>query len=59
MPLIQIYQLPGLGADQKREAIEAVTAAYVAATGKDPSSVWVTLTDIAADSWGIGGEPLG
>ncbi|MFH5210761.1 4-oxalocrotonate tautomerase family protein [Antrihabitans sp. NCIMB 15449] len=59
MPLIQISQTPGLTADQKRAAIAAVTAAYAEATGKNPDAVWVTLTDIPREAWGVGGKPLG
>lgn len=59
MPLIQISQTPGFDAAQKRATIEAVTKAYVDATGKPPSSVWVTITDVPRESWGVGGVPLG
>ena len=59
MPFIQISQLSGLDTDQKRSVIEAVTRAYTDATGKDAATVWVTITDVAPDSWGIAGVPLG
>ncbi|WP_137725949.1 tautomerase family protein [Prescottella subtropica] len=59
MPLIQISQTPGLTADQKRDVIAAVTAAYAEAAGKNASSVWVTLTDVPRENWGVGGVPLG
>ncbi|MFC0451913.1 MULTISPECIES: tautomerase family protein [Rhodococcus] len=59
MPLIQISQTPGLTAEQKRATIEAVTKAYAEATGKDPAAVWVTITEVPRDSWGVGGTPLG
>ncbi|MFC9557179.1 4-oxalocrotonate tautomerase family protein [Rhodococcus sp. NPDC056960] len=59
MPLIQITQPPGFDNEQKRTAIEAVTQAYVDATGKPASSVWVTITEVPRESWGVGGTPLG
>ncbi len=59
MPLIQISQTPGLTDDQKRAAIAAVTEAYAEATGKNPEAVWVTITDIPRESWGVGGKALG
>lgn len=59
MPLIQISQTPGLTAEQKRATIEAVTAAYAESTGKDASKVWVTITDVPRENWGVGGTPLG
>ncbi|NLU82979.1 4-oxalocrotonate tautomerase family protein [Rhodococcus sp. HNM0569] len=59
MPLIQISQTPGLSTEQKRDVIAAVTKAYAEATGKNESSVWVTLTDVPRENWGVGGAPLG
>lgn len=59
MPLIQISQTPGLSAEQKRATIEAVTKAYAEATGKRPESVWVTITEVPREQWGVGGTPLG
>lgn len=59
MPLIQISQTPGLSAEQKRATIESVTKAYAEATGKDPKAVWVTITEVPREHWGVGGTPLG
>jgi 4-oxalocrotonate tautomerase len=58
VPLIQISQTPGLTAEQKRAAIAAVTQAYAEATGKSPDAVWVVLTDVPREHWGVGGVPL-
>ncbi|MGL4305152.1 MAG: tautomerase family protein [Mycobacteriaceae bacterium] len=58
MPLIQISQTPGLTSECKRETIAAVTKAYAQATGKSETSVWVTITEIPRDSWGVGGVSL-
>ncbi len=59
MPLIQISQTPGLSDEQKAEVISAVTRAYAEASGKNPSSVWVTITEVPRENWGVGGTPLG
>lgn len=59
MPLIQISQTPGLTTEQKAAVIAAVTKAYAEAAGKNESSVWVTLTDVPRENWGVGGVPLG
>ncbi|MFZ2526881.1 MAG: 4-oxalocrotonate tautomerase family protein [Rhodococcus sp. (in: high G+C Gram-positive bacteria)] len=59
MPLIQISQTPGLTTEQKAAVIAAVTKAYAEASGKSESSVWVTLTDVPRENWGVGGVPLG
>ena len=59
MPFIQINQLAGMAADDKAHVIEAVTAAYAEAAGKDASKVWVHVADMPYDSFGIGGKVLG
>ncbi|NLV79558.1 MAG: 4-oxalocrotonate tautomerase family protein [Rhodococcus sp.] len=59
MPLIQISQTPGLSTEQKTEVIAAVTRAYAEASGKNESSVWVTITEVPRENWGVGGTPLG
>lgn len=56
MPFIQINQLAGMPAADKSRVIEAVTAAYAEASGKDPAKVWVHVADMARDSFGVGGK---
>ncbi|MFI9721669.1 4-oxalocrotonate tautomerase family protein [Streptomyces sp. NPDC052396] len=58
MPLIQVKQTPGKTAEQKAELVRELTDAYVRATGAKPESVWVTVQEIAADSWSVGGDTL-
>ncbi len=58
MPLIQISQTPGLTDAQKADVIAAVTRAYAQASGKPESAVWVTVTDVPREAWGVGGVPL-
>ncbi len=58
MPLIQVKQTPGKTAEQKSELVRELTEAYVRATGSKPESVWVTVEEVAADSWSIAGETL-
>ncbi|MDG3013597.1 4-oxalocrotonate tautomerase family protein [Speluncibacter jeojiensis] len=58
-PLIQISQTPGLTVEQRRAVIASVTKAYADASGKPESSIWVTLTDVPRENWGVGGTPLG
>lgn len=58
MPLIQISQTPGLTAEQKRAVVAAVTSAYAEASGKDPAKVWVTITEVPGENWGVGGVTL-
>jgi len=58
MPLVHVQQTPGKTAEQKSELVRELTEAYVRVTGAKPESVWVTVQEIAADSWSIAGETL-
>ena len=58
VPLIQISQTPGLTPEQKSAVIAAVTSAYAEAAGKNPDKVWVTITEVPGENWGVGGVPL-
>ncbi|MDH6580340.1 4-oxalocrotonate tautomerase [Kitasatospora sp. MAP5-34] len=58
MPLIQVVQTPGKTAEQKRELVRELTDTYVRVTGGKPESVWVTIGEVATDSWSIAGETL-
>ncbi|MCD2264189.1 tautomerase family protein [Dietzia aurantiaca] len=59
MPFIQINQLAGMPAADKARVIDAVTAAYAEAAGKDAAKVWVHVADMPHDSFGVGGRVLG
>lgn len=59
MPFIQINQLDGMAPADKARVIEAVTAAYAEASGKDPAKVWVHVHDMPLDSFGVGGTTAG
>nr|WP_187699836.1 tautomerase family protein [Dietzia sp. DQ11-71] len=48
-----------MAAADKARVIEAVTAAYAEASGKDPAKVWVHVHDMPHDSFGIGGKAFG
>lgn len=60
MPLVQIKGVAGyLSLDQKRELIERVTDAVLAVEGEGLRSVtWVTIEDVPAGAWGVGGSPV-
>ena len=59
MPFIQINQLAGMPAADKARVIDAVTAAYAEAAGKDAAKLWVHVADMPHDSFGVGGRVLG
>ncbi|MBH1933391.1 4-oxalocrotonate tautomerase family protein [Streptomyces sp. AV19] len=58
MPLIQVKQTPGKTAEQKAELVRELTDAYTRVTGSTPESVWVTVEEVAPDSWSVGGRTL-
>ncbi|WP_171169157.1 4-oxalocrotonate tautomerase family protein [Streptomyces sp. I05A-00742] len=58
MPLIQVKQTPGKTAEEKSELVRELTDAYVRVTGGKPEGVWVTVEEIATDSWAVGGDTL-
>ncbi|WP_199844377.1 tautomerase family protein [Streptomyces sp. RTd22] len=57
-PLIQITQDDVVPPGAEAGIIEAVTRAYAAASSKDPSRIWVTITQLPGTHWGVGGTPL-
>jgi len=42
----------------KNELVKKVTDAYVAATGANPANVWVAISEIKKDDFGIAGVTL-
>lgn len=58
MPLIQVQHTPGKTAEQKAELARALTEAYAQTLGVKPDAVWVTIQEVPADSWSVGGETL-
>lgn len=60
MPLVQIKGVGGyLSADQKLDMIRRVTDAVLAVEGEGLRQVtWVTIEDVAAGSWGVGGRAV-
>jgi 4-oxalocrotonate tautomerase len=56
MPIIRVEMFPGRTTDQKRDMVKALTDAFVATAGGNPTSVHVVITDIEKSNWGTGGE---
>ncbi len=56
MPIIRVEMFPGRSEDQKRELVKELTDAFVRTAGGKPDSVFVVLTDIEKNNWGVGGE---
>jgi 4-oxalocrotonate tautomerase len=58
MPFIQVTMLTGRTREQKHDLIRRLTDATAEALGGDPGRIRVTLYEVTADDWGIGGEPV-
>lgn len=59
MPLISVNMLPGRTLEQKQAMIREVTDAVVRTCDAKPESVWVTVTEVPGEHWGVAGKPLG
>ncbi|MDT7799903.1 MAG: 4-oxalocrotonate tautomerase [Actinomycetota bacterium] len=58
MPLIHVTQTQGKSAEEKAELLRELTDTYVKVTGAKPASVWATVSEVATDSWSVGGDTL-
>lgn len=58
MPIIRISHAAQYEQRIKERIQASVTAAYVAETGKDPSSVWVIIEEVNSSDWSVGGTSL-
>ncbi|MEI7970615.1 MAG: 2-hydroxymuconate tautomerase [Betaproteobacteria bacterium] len=56
MPLVHIHLLEGRTDEQKRAAIQKVTAALHDALGAPPETIRIWFTDIPKTDFGIGGR---
>ena len=58
MPLIQVTMVQGRTVEQKHALIRSLTAAMHESTGTPTDRIRVTIYEISAEEWGIGGEPF-
>lgn len=58
MPLIQVTMVQGRTVEQKHALIAKLTDAMHEAVGAPKDRIRVAIYEIAADDWGIGGEPF-
>jgi len=56
MPLVNIHLLEGRTEEQKRAAIQRVTAALQESLGAPPETIRIWFTEIAKTDLGIGGK---
>ncbi|MBL4672223.1 MAG: 4-oxalocrotonate tautomerase family protein [Arenicella sp.] len=57
MPYVNIQVTDeGVSREQKQELIKATTNLLRDVLGKDPSTTFVVIEEVATDNWGIGGE---
>jgi len=57
MPLAQITMVEGRTKQQKKRLIEEVTDAIVRTIDAPKESIRVSIMEIPADNWGVGGVP--
>jgi 4-oxalocrotonate tautomerase len=57
MPIVQIDMLEGRDVEKKHRLIRMVTEAVCTALDAEPQSVRVIIREMAADHYGIAGEP--
>jgi len=59
MPVITVENAGNLTKEQKRELIRALTDDVSKITGKPKQYIYVKISEIERENFGIGGEPLG
>ena len=59
MPLVKIDMWKGRTVEQKEKMIQSVTKAVCDSVGCPKEAVWVVLTDVDKENWGISGEQMG
>ncbi|MGE5290981.1 MAG: tautomerase family protein [Micromonosporaceae bacterium] len=57
MPLVQVTMVRGRTVEQKHALIASVSAAVAQALSTPIDQVRVTIYEVGADEWGIGGQP--
>nr|WP_281425520.1 4-oxalocrotonate tautomerase [Rhizobium laguerreae] len=56
MPILHLQMHPGRTADQKRAFAREATKAAVETLACPPESLEILITEIAKDSWAVGGK---
>lgn len=56
MPVIRVEMWEGRTRDQKRELVEIFSKEMARITGCEVESVYVILTDVKKENWGIDGQ---
>jgi 4-oxalocrotonate tautomerase len=56
MPVVNLSFYPGRTDDQKRELVRRITDVVTDVTGVDPHDVWVLITEVPKENFGVAGE---
>ena len=56
MPIIRVEMFKGRSREQKRVLARELTAAFVRTAGGTASDMYVVITDVDKENWGLGGE---
>ena len=58
MPFIQVTMLTGHPQELKHELMRGLAEATVKAMGCPPTSVRITINEVPAEDWSVGGQPI-
>lgn len=59
MPYVNVKVTPdGVTAERKSQLIAGITEILHTVLGKDPETTMVVIEEVAADSWGLGGDSV-
>jgi 4-oxalocrotonate tautomerase len=56
MPIVKVEMWKGRTTEQKEKIIQNITKVMCETTGCSKEHVWVVITDVDKENWGINGE---
>lgn len=56
MPVLNLSFYPGRTLEQKRELVRRLTDVVTEVTGVEPADVWVLITEVPKENFGVAGQ---